>query len=93
MLRPGQGTNTLTSDARLHYLNGDRVVALRQYEQCVIALEKELSVWQSKGTVALYEQILADQLDEPKPDFASAEILLEISEFLLSNILTRLIQL
>ena len=78
---------------RLHYLNGDRAAALRQYEQCATALEEELSVKPSKGTVALYEQILADQLDEPNPIFASAEISLELAEYLLPSILTRLIQL
>jgi len=51
---------------RLHYLNGDRAASLRQYEQCAAALEEELGVKPSKGTVALYEQILADQLDSPE---------------------------
>jgi DNA-binding SARP family transcriptional activator len=78
---------------RLHYLNGDRATALRQYEQCAAALEEELGVKPSKGTVVLYEQILADQLDTPKPVLASAEISLEISEYLLPSILSRLIQL
>ncbi len=78
---------------RLHYLNGDRAAALRQFEQCATALDEELGAGPSKGTVALYEQILADQLDEPKPVFASTEISLEISEFLLPGILNRLVQL
>lgn len=51
---------------RLHYLNGDRAAALRQYEQCAAALAEELSVKPSKGTMALYEQIQADQLDPPE---------------------------
>ena len=51
---------------RLHYLNGDRAAALRQYEQCATALEKELGVGPSKHTTVLYEQIQADQLDEPE---------------------------
>ncbi len=51
---------------RLHCLNGDRTGALRQFEQCAAALEEELGVKPSKGTVALYEQIQADQLDEPE---------------------------
>lgn len=54
---------------RLHYLNGDRATALRQYEQCVIALHEELGVKPSKRTVALYRQILAEQLSEPQPAF------------------------
>lgn len=49
---------------RLHYLSGDRAAALRQYEQCVTALEEELGVRPSKSTAALYKQILADQLEE-----------------------------
>jgi DNA-binding SARP family transcriptional activator len=52
---------------RLYYLLGDRAEALRQYERCAVALEEELGVRPSKGTVALYKQIQADQLDEPKP--------------------------
>lgn len=51
---------------RLHYLNGDRAAALRQYEQCAAALEEELGVKPSKGTVALYQEIQADQLDSPE---------------------------
>lgn len=78
---------------RLHYLNGDRSAALRQFEQCAAALEEELNVSASKGTVALHEQILADQLEEPRPILAPAEISLEISEFLLPGILNCLLQL
>ncbi|GAC1343843.1 MAG: hypothetical protein NVSMB27_04120 [Ktedonobacteraceae bacterium] len=78
---------------RLHYLNGDRAAALRQFEQCATSLEEELNASPSKGTVELYEQILADQLEEPKPVFAPTEISLEISEFLLPGILNRLLQL
>lgn len=58
---------------RLHYLNGDRAAALRQYEQCSSALEEELGVKPSKGTVALYEQISADQPDEFEPTAALTE--------------------
>jgi len=59
---------------RLHYLNGDRAAALRQYEQCTTALEKDLGVGPSKRTIALYEQIQADQLDEPESIHALAPI-------------------
>ena len=52
---------------RLHYLNGNRAAAIRQYEQCTAALEEELGVKPSKRTLALYKQILADQLVEPEP--------------------------
>ena len=51
---------------RLDYLLGDRAEALRQYERCATALDEELGVRPSKSTVALYKQIQADQLDEPK---------------------------
>lgn len=78
---------------RLHYLNGDRAAALRQYEQCSAALEEELNVKPSKGTVTIYQQILADQLDEPDAVLISAEPSLEISEYLLPGILKRLLQL
>ncbi len=52
---------------RLYYLNGDRAAALRQYEQCVTILDEELGVKPSKRTIALYKQILAEQLVEPEP--------------------------
>lgn len=78
---------------RLHYLNGDRAAALRQYEQCSTALEEELNANPSKGTVAIYQQILADRLDEPDPISISAEPSFEISEYLLPGILSRLLQL
>lgn len=50
---------------RLRYLAGDRTGALRQYDRCVKALAEELGVKPAKKTVALYEQIRADQLDDP----------------------------
>jgi DNA-binding SARP family transcriptional activator len=58
---------------RLHYLNGDRAAALRQYEQCVAALGEELGVKPSKRTVALYKQILTEQLAEPQPTLSPME--------------------
>ena len=58
---------------RLYYLLGDRAEALRQYERCAAALEEELGVRPSKSTVALYKQIQADQLDEPKSIVALRE--------------------
>lgn len=50
----------------LYYLNGDRAAALRQYEQCATILDEELGVKPSKRTIALYKQILAEQLVEPE---------------------------
>jgi len=47
---------------RLKYLAGNRTGALRQYESCTVALEEELSVKPAQSTIALYEQIRADQL-------------------------------
>jgi len=56
---------------RLYYLNGDRAAALRQYEQCITILDEELGVKPSKRTIAIYKQILAEQLVEPEPITAS----------------------
>ena len=58
---------------RLHYLNGDRVAALRQYEQCAAVLNQELGVKPSKRTIALYKQLLTEQLVEPEPTFTPPE--------------------
>jgi DNA-binding SARP family transcriptional activator len=46
---------------RLHYLAGDRTAALRQYEACEGALERELGVRPGQQTAELYEQIKADR--------------------------------
>jgi DNA-binding SARP family transcriptional activator len=61
---------------RLRYLAGDRTGALRQYERCVKALEEELGVKPAKKTLALYEQIRADQLDDPP--FATSKVDVEL---------------
>lgn len=63
---------------RLHYLNGDRAAALQQYNLCVAALDEELGVKPSKRTIALYKQILAEQLVEPEPTFTPAEAQLSL---------------
>lgn len=47
---------------RLYYLAGDRTAALRQYDRCVEALHRELAVRPARRTIALYEQIRAEQL-------------------------------
>ena len=44
---------------RLHYRAGDRTTALRQYERCARALERELGLAPAAGTVALRDQIRA----------------------------------
>jgi DNA-binding SARP family transcriptional activator len=79
----------------LHYLNGDRAAALRQYAQCAVALGEELGASPSKGTVRLYEQILADQLleDEPAPISREVAASREGTDFLLPGILDRLVRL
>jgi DNA-binding SARP family transcriptional activator len=50
---------------RLYYLAGDRTLALGQYQRCIDILAEELDVKPSKRTQALYEQIRADQLEDP----------------------------
>jgi DNA-binding SARP family transcriptional activator len=59
----------------LLHMSGDRTAALRQYERCVAALRQELDVAPDRRTVALYQQIRLDQLEEraapaaePEPD-------------------------
>jgi DNA-binding SARP family transcriptional activator len=52
---------------RLHYLGGDRTAALRQYQLCERALRENLNVKPAQRTVALYEQIRADQLEHLAP--------------------------
>jgi DNA-binding SARP family transcriptional activator len=47
---------------RLHYLSGDRTAALRQYDRCVVVLNAEFGVKPDEDTIALYEQIRANQL-------------------------------
>ncbi len=79
---------------RLYYLIGDRAEALRQYERCASALEEELGVGPSKGTIAIYRQIQADQLDEvehtPAPTEANPSI--DVTAPLLSELLEHLTQ-
>ena len=48
---------------RLHYLAGDRAGALRQFQRCETALQKELGVVPSRRTLELYEQIRSDKLE------------------------------
>jgi len=46
---------------RLYYLAGDRTAALRQYDRCVRALRRELSVEPAARTVRLYQQIRTER--------------------------------
>lgn len=56
---------------RLHYLAGDRTAALRQYERCAAALQRELDVEPTELTCKLYRQI---RLGEPVDLAAPAAI-------------------
>ena len=49
---------------RIHYLNGDRAAAMRQYELCKAALLEELNIEPAMDTKLLYERIKADHFDE-----------------------------
>jgi DNA-binding SARP family transcriptional activator len=51
---------------RLHYRAGDRTAAIRQFQACTAALDSELGVVPSAATNALYQQICADRLNEPR---------------------------
>lgn len=54
---------------RLHYRNGDRTRALRQFDQCRAVLRQELGVLPSAHTMALGEAIMADRIgDALSPD-------------------------
>ena len=48
---------------RLHYLAGDRAGALRQFQRCEAALQKELGVLPSRWTLELYNQVRTDKLE------------------------------
>lgn len=50
---------------RLYFFSGQRTEALRQYQRCVESLIEELDVRPSKRTLALYEQVRLDRLEEP----------------------------
>lgn len=47
---------------RLHYLAGDRTLALRQYQRCLTALREELAVKPAHKTDELYKRMCADQV-------------------------------
>jgi DNA-binding SARP family transcriptional activator len=48
---------------RLHYLTGDRGGALRQFQRCEAALQKELGVPPSRRTLELRDQVRTDKLE------------------------------
>lgn len=49
---------------RLHYLSGDRVGAIRRYEQLRDLLDAEMGVPPMEETRALYDAVITDSLDE-----------------------------
>ena len=51
----------------LYSQSGERHRALRQYEKCVIALDRELGVAPSEETDAVYETIVEGRLHAPPP--------------------------
>lgn len=77
---------------RLHYSAGDRTAALRQYEQCAAALDEELGVRPAKSTLALHQQIRADQLDGLAHAPEKAKAALEATVAALPEVLCRLKQ-
>ncbi len=62
---------------RLHYLYGDRTMALRQYNQLKKSLHEELGVAPCKRTKDLYLQICAEEAEPPRSlesqDFAQVD--------------------
>ena len=60
---------------RLHYCNGDRTMALRQYEQCAALLDQELGISPARATLALLRQIRLDERGSAAPEPADAQAL------------------
>lgn len=48
---------------RLYYQAGDRTTALRQYDRCATAMAKHFGLQPSRETVAVYQQIRGDRLE------------------------------
>jgi len=59
---------------RLHHMAGYRSAALHQYESCVTILADELGVAPAQSTIALYEQVRADQLPAQTEPAAEAHL-------------------
>jgi DNA-binding SARP family transcriptional activator len=59
---------------RLHYYNGDRTAALRQFERCRAALREELDVEPSRQTIQLYQEIRAAQHTRQEKTVAETSI-------------------
>lgn len=79
---------------RIHYLNGDRAAAMREYERCKAVLLEELGIQPAMDTRLLFERINAGYLDEdmvsmiapavglaPNPAVPPVQIGIEPSEY------------
>jgi two-component SAPR family response regulator len=77
----------------LLYMSGDRTAALRQYERCVAALRQELDVAPDRRTIALYQQIRLDQLEERALPPAEPDTTADTPAASLPDVLGRLQQL
>jgi DNA-binding SARP family transcriptional activator len=77
---------------RLHYIAGNRIAALHEYERCVNALQEDLAVGPSEHTRRLYEQIRADQLSHTAPALFGDSDSPQIREYSLQQTLIRLKQ-
>jgi len=71
---------------RLYYLLGNRTAAVKQYQSCEAALQEDLYAQPDRRTQALYQQILADQL-EVVPTARAATVTANREIALLSNVL------
>jgi DNA-binding SARP family transcriptional activator len=49
---------------RLYYRAGGRTTALRQFDRCTTAMAKHFSLRPSRETIALYQQVRTDRLEE-----------------------------
>ncbi|MCL4870828.1 MAG: bacterial transcriptional activator domain-containing protein [Anaerolineae bacterium] len=78
---------------RFHYLLGDRTGALRQYEHCAAALDKELNIKPSAQTLALQEYILSDNLNPASPSLFPVLPPTDGSSPILTNLVDHLHQL
>jgi DNA-binding SARP family transcriptional activator len=75
---------------RLHYLGGDRTSALRQYERCKAALQRELGVDPGARTQQLYAQIRTDSVVDPSKAASASSTQ---STAILTHVLERLVAL
>lgn len=75
---------------RLYYLGGYRTDALRQYQRCVDILDRELGIEPSKQTIALYNQIRADNFVPAKPVLSMSRVVTDKTNAPLGDVLVSL---